>query len=167
MLEKVVWEKEEKGTENETGSLGIKVTEQCVEELKWYIAEPHLRNQLDYNRKRRKWVEEKNGDAKRYVTSGILSGNSCWSSFQIRASSRHFVVSMYRDQGPAVSRWLDRAPTTRFLGLSRSRLTRFGSREIFNWTGYSVPTDADVVSSVEEDGRPANQSSTMRKSFIE
>lgn len=73
-------------------------------------------------------------DAKRFMTSGILSGGSYWSSFQIRASSRHFVVSMYGDQWPAVTRWLDTVPATRFLALSRSRLTRFGSSKIFdNW----------------------------------
>lgn len=128
--------KEERGIENETGSLGIKVTEQCVEELKWYIAEPHLRKPTRLKQKtgrgKRKLREEKYVDAKRCVTSGILSGDSCWSSFQIRASSRHFVVSMYRDQWPAVSRWLDTAPATRFLALSRSRLTRFGSSKIFD-----------------------------------
>ena len=50
--------KEERGTENETGGLGIKVTEQCVE-LKWYIAEPHLRKPTRLKQKTRRENWEK------------------------------------------------------------------------------------------------------------
>lgn len=92
-------------------------------------------NSIKTENEKRDWEKKKYVDDKRCVTSRILSGDSYWSSFQVRASSRHFVVSMYRDKWPAVTRWFDTAPATWFLALSRSILTRFGSSKIFDRAG--------------------------------